>query len=279
MNVFKIVQGNLPLLTVTLLTAAGTPVDLTGCTVALAFQLAPAGLNFGGAAAVNTPATAGVVAYQFTGDQTMVPGNYQGQWRVTKAPGPGLAPVVSVYPLAGYFYFEMVPALPVAAPAFDKLADFFDDIRALTGDFHRRIYQDNDIASVMRVQLRMGRVHGPVYEGVPTGVWGVTPDILGIRPAIGPTDILAYSLLVYHTAHQLVLPNTEAYSYRTRALSERFGERKDFLFALQNTLYEMEHGAQAYASVSGLRNWLFAINGIWVWSWLQAETNIELSMK
>ena len=267
---FQITQGNLPLVTVTLLDAAGAPVDLTGCTVELVLQLAPASTSFLGAASVVLPATAGKVTYQFSGAQTAVPGRYQGQWRVTAAGR------MTVYPECGYFYFEVVPALPVIAPAGDRLADFFDDIRALTGDFQRRIYQDNDIASVMRTQLRMGRVRQEDRGTVP---WHVTPDNLGISPAIGAADVLAYSLLVYHTAHQLVLPNMEAYSYRTRALSERFGERKDFLFVLQNTLYELENGAQIYASVSGLRNWLFAINGIWVWSWLQAETNIELSMK
>jgi hypothetical protein len=31
------------------------------------------------------------------------------------------------------------------------------------------------------------------------------------------------------------------------------------------------------ASITGLRASLFAVNGIWVWSYLQAEQNINLS--
>ncbi|MGA3267329.1 MAG: hypothetical protein ABSE16_10950 [Verrucomicrobiota bacterium] len=54
--------------------------------------------------------------------------------------------------------------------------------------------------------------------------------------------VMLYSLLVYHSAHTLILPNVESFSYRTRELSERFGERKDFLFNLQNVLHDLEGG-------------------------------------
>jgi len=267
---FKIVQGNLPLLTATLTDAAGAPVVLTGCTVAFAFQLAPQGTGITAAATV-TDALNGKVSYQFAAGQTAAPGFYRGQWRVANGPA------LTLYPACGYFDFEIIGALPLAAASFDKLADFYDDIRAVAGDLGRRkIYEDGAIAGMMRHQLRMKRVRQERRAGGCT-VWTLTPDIMGLAPAITNDDTLAYALLVYHTAHQLVLPNLEAYSYRTRALAERFGERKDFLFVLQNTLYDLENGEGAYANVSGLRNWLFAVNGIWVWSWLQAEQNIELS--
>jgi hypothetical protein len=55
----------------------------------------------------------------------------------------------------------------------------------------------------------------------------------------------------------------EAYPYRTRALRTRFGERKEFLFALQNVLYELEDGQGTLVNVNALQNWLFAVNGIW----------------
>ena len=271
---FKIVQGNLPTLNATLKGPTGAPVDLTGATVAIQIQLAPAGINFSGSATVASDPTTGQVSFQFSQGQTDVPGVYQAQWVVT------LNGAETIHPTSGYFYFEIVPPLPLPQPtSFTLLSDFFDDIRAITGDFNRRLFQDSAISSVMRTQLRLGRVrvdNHPRHRGG-TVVWQLTPDLRGITPAITQEDVLAYALLIYHSAHTLILPNMEAYAYRTRALSERFGERKEFLFNLQNVLYELEDGQGTWVNVNALQNWLFAINGIWVWNFNQAELNVELS--
>jgi hypothetical protein len=127
----------------------------------------------------------------------------------------------------------------------------------------------------MRVQLRMGRVK----TDCPKKVWTLGPDNISISPAIANTDVQAYALLAYHTSHQLILPNVAGYQYRTRGMSERFGEQKDFLFNLQNVLYELEDGGQTYDNVTGLRNWLFLVNGIWVWSFTEMQNTVEISFR
>ncbi|MDE2107416.1 MAG: hypothetical protein KGL39_60025, partial [Patescibacteria group bacterium] len=184
---------------------------------------------------------------------------------------------VTTHPPEG-FAFQIIPVLPMTQPAsFTKLSDFYDDIRALTGDFKKRLYEDSAIRDTMRTMLRLGRVKTEDCTGGTR--WLPGPDGNTITPAIGPNDVVPYSLLVYHAAHALVLPNMESYSYRTRELSERFGERKDFLFNLQNVLHELENGEGIWSNITGLRSWLFTVNGIWVWSYLQTETNIDLSIR
>ena len=182
------------------------------------------------------------------------------------------------------FVFEIVAALPVPqVTQFTVLSDLFDDVRAITGDFKKRLYEDSAIASVMRVVLRSHLVADDRYPGgwrggcpPPRGLWTLAPDGLSLSPALQNSDVQPYLKLVYNTALKLVTPNLAAYAYRTRALSERFGEQKDFLFELKNLLYELEND-QAWANITGLRSWLFAVNGIWVWSYMQAEDNIDLS--
>ena len=273
---FKIASGDRPLLSDSLRSATSgngggdpAPQDLTGCTVKLLFQ--GAGVEFASPASI-TDAVNGGVQYRFQSGETDVPGDYYGEWQVTDAYGN-----ITTYPPAG-FEFQIVPALPVTPPtSFTKLSDLFDDVRALTGDFKKRVYEDTAIRDVMRLMLRLGRVKNDDCTG--GTVWRLAADGNTITPAIGPDDVLAYSLLVYHAAHQLVLPNMEGYSYRTRELSERFGEKKDFLFNLQNVLHELENGDGIWSNITGLRSWLFSVNGIWAWSYMQAETNINLSIR
>jgi hypothetical protein len=271
--IIKISQGNLPLLTDTLTDETGNPADLSTSTVIFNFQ--GVGVSFAPAATV-VNAVAGMVSYQFVAPQTALTGFYQGQWQVTDGTGG-----VRSFPTRP-FSFEIIPALPLpGVTSFAKLSDLYDDVRALTGDFKRQLYEDSAIASVMRTQLRLGRVKesGRRRANCDDGAhrWTVGPDGQTISPAILDTDIGAYSLLIYHTALALVTPNLAAYSYRTRALSERFGEQKDFLAEFKLAIYELEDGGQTYASVSGLRSTLFAVNGIFVWSYLQMENNINLS--
>ena len=266
MNSFKISQGDLPTITDTLTDETGLAVDLSSATlVQFIFQA------LGSAATIKTAtvtdASNGKVSYQFVAGETAVLGLYSAQWKVTDNAG-GLRS----FPTCPFSY-EVESALPQTLPDgnFTKLSDLYDDVRALTGDFKKRLYQDSAIASVMRTQLRLGRVKDGCNR------WTVLPDGQTISPSILNTDIQPYSLLVYHTALTLVTPNLAGYSYRTRALSERFGEQKDFLAEMKNVIYELEDGEQAYATISGLRASLFAVNGIFVWSYLQMENNVNLS--
>jgi hypothetical protein len=276
---FKIAAGDRPVLSDTLLAdsdigsgnggSSPVVVNLTGCTVKLLFQ--GPDVDFANPAEI-VEADAGKVQYRFQSGETDVPGDYHASWQVIDPDGN-----VMTYPPEG-FDFQIIPALPVAQPAsFTKLSELYDDVRALAGDFKKRLFEDSVIRDAMRVQLRLGRVKTEDETGGTR--WLLGPDMNTIIPAIGPNDVLAYSLLVYHTAHALVLPNMEGYSYRTRELSERFGERKDFLFNLQNVLHELENGDGIWSNITGLRSWLFNVNGIWVWSYMQTETNINLSVQ
>ena len=290
---FKMCQGNVVTISDTL-TSDCTPIDLTGATVVFLFQY-PGG-NASKPATIVTP-TAGQVSYTFaSADTTAAAGDYSGQWQVTDASGN-----VRNIPTRP-FTFVVEPGLPITAPSqYTTLSEFFPDIRAITGDFKKRVYQDGDIQSAMRAVIRLGKVKDerrfvpaqnqrcianpsdgsneewPPGQILPPTRWTLTPDLRGIAPAILPTDIQAYSLLVYHTAHMLVQPNIEAYKYRTRALSESFGARTDFLFNLENALFDLENGQGVWHDIMALKNWLFAINGIWVWNFMQAERNVELS--
>jgi len=70
----------------------------------------------------------------------------------------------------------------------------------------------------------------------------------------------------------------EAYPYRTRALRTRFGERKEFLFALQNVLYELEDGQGTLVNVNALQEPAVRYQRDLGLNFNQAELNAELSV-
>ena len=280
---FTIGQGNTPKIVDTLANENGV-LDLTGMTAQFIIQ-GEGGVSFTRAATVENAAL-GQVSYQFVSADSASPGDYLAQWSLATAASP---PVIQTFPSDGYLRFTVQPGLPFTLPtALARLSDYFDDVRAVTGDHKARRYEDAAIERVMRVVLRGGRVpitapgrphrwdgdqadaggFGLSYEGPPLGLghqsghYQLGADRRSITPPIPNTDVKAYLLLVYHTAKLLLLPNVKAMSYRTRAVSERFGEQTEFLVELENVLFELENGTQCYTEVRGLRAWVFSLAGL-----------------
>jgi hypothetical protein len=243
---FRITQGNTPVINDTLTDAAGQAVNLAGATVQFCFtgngvsaQLDAEVVNSG----------TGAVRCALSALETAVPGVYRAQWVVTQGES------VLSYP-TDPLEFEIVAAVGVVPPAnVSQLTEFCDPVRAILGDYKRVRYEDGAILSVLRTMLRMGRVPG----------YALTPDTRSVQPAIGNADVRAFALLVYHASKTLFMPDMAEYSYKTRAMSERFGEQRHFLFELQNALYELEF-PEMFTSFQSYYSWVNSISGIDVWA-------------
>ena len=235
---FQVGQGNTPKL-VNALTLDGAVFVVTGMTVEFILQ-GEGGVNFTRTGAVED-GPAGKVNYQFIAADTAAPGNYLAQWRITDGA------VVRTFPETDYVRFTVNPGLPFVPPTgLSRLSEFYGDVRALTGDHKARRYEDSALEKLLQVTLRGGRVPG----------YALGTDRRSITPAIPDSDPTAYLLLVYHVAKLLLMPNVKASGYRTRAVSERFGDQKDFLVELENVLFELENGNQTYSTITGVRSYL-----------------------
>ena len=276
---FFIAQGNLPKLTDTLYGSinldrdnGGCPpaLDLTGCSVQFVFQeISGAPQGAGDAQIVN--ATAGQVAYTFTAGQTDAPGSYRAQWKVT-------FPTGQVLNLPGRFiHFDIVDAVPVAAAmlAVTPVWMTIEPVRAVLGDFpklgkHR--YEESTVTRMVRALVQMGELDGYV----------LTPDLNGIAPVI--TNPKIFGALIYKAAKRLLLPNAAMYSYRTRAMSESFGEQKAFVADLENALYDLENPTM-FRSYQTFYAWLGGVVGLDIWTMMTkmkvdapiAEAEINIS--
>jgi len=270
MQPIVLMQGNVPLLSATLFDAQGTAVNLTGCTVQFAFQQQMGVLLVAGSSGNNAPyqfvhpanvvgtPTMGMVSYQFAGAETATLGDFQGQWQVTNI-GTGL---LTAYPLDWFVRFQIRQALPETSPQnIVLIRQMHEPVRTILGDFDAKFrkYQDGAIDSVVRTCLLIGNVPGQT----------LAVDRLSISPGITTSCDLAR--LMYHAAKKFVDPNTAQYSYRLRAIEERFGRQELFLRELQNAIYELENG-EMFSSFQSFYSWVNALTGIDIWS-LMSDMN------
>lgn len=138
-----------------------------------------------------------------------------------------------------------------------SISEFRDPVRAVLGDFNTTVrrYQDSAIDAVVKTLVRCGKFTGLAIDA--TGL-AITPNV---------QDGAQYGRIVYEAALAFVAPNAGAYSYRTRALAETFGEQKLFLQQLQNALYDLETGGGAamFGTVQTFRGWVLSLTGLNAW--------------
>lgn len=257
---FRISQGDTTLIQATLTDGDGAAVNLTGATVTFRFQCAAAGVAVEVAALI-LDAGAGQVAYQMTPTASATPGVYQAQWSATFNDGS-----VRTFPTSSisndetngrYIVFEIVPTVPMNPEAgITLISDTFEGLRVILGDRSAqfRKYNDDTLSATVRTVLRMGGLQG----------YRVAPNQRGITPAIvKPRD---FGILLYKAAKLIVLPDAGEYAYKTRAISERFGDQKIFVFELQNQLYDLENDGGVFRTWQSFYGWVNSLTGMNVWS-------------
>ena len=114
------------------------------------------------------------------------------------------------------------------------ISDFRTPLRAILGDTHPTIkqYAVDQLDAAVELVVNLGKAPGIAVDGT------------GLTPTVTPTNAAAgnWARIVLHAARRFVLPNAAASSYRTRALSESFGEQKEMVFELLSEIYAIEFG-------------------------------------
>lgn len=230
---------------------------LSGATVEFVFQGegALAALVFTCTGSV-ADAAAGKVAVVIEPESSGTPGFYLGQWKITKT---GVERRYPVQPLR----FEVVASVPVTPPSqISLVSEMYEPIWAVLGDVRRPHYYEEDaVASVVRSVIRMGQLPG--YQ-LTASRQGITPAIVNSRD---------FALLSYKAAKMLFMPDSAAYSYRTRAISEKFGEQRMMFFDLEEAIRDLEDG-EMFRSFQSYYSWINSIAGMDVWS-LMTKMNVN----
>jgi len=248
---FYMTRGNLlPKITATL-KGDSAAVDLTSCTVKFEFEGNGVSKSF---AATITDATAGKVEYTWQAADTDVLGLYNAKWEVTFPGGSKLH-----FPNDKYITFEIVDEVPSITLPSDRtlLAELREPVRAFLGDHNEEVPMFESIAidKVVRSLVVCGRFPG----------YAITPDRNGITPRI--VDAPVMGLLVFKACEAFVLPDAGHYSYRTRALSESFGDRKLFVMELKNAIADLEGNGPGgmFSCMQTFTGWVRGVTGLNIW--------------
>jgi hypothetical protein len=110
------------------------------------------------------------------------------------------------------------------------LSEFHPFIRVTLGDLNADAfgYSATNLDTALRMVVLKGQLPG---YALTTGRDAITPDL---------TEATDWARLLTLASLTFVLPEAEATSYRTRAMSESFAGRKDLLFSLRQELYEAD---------------------------------------
>lgn len=115
------------------------------------------------------------------------------------------------------------------------ISDFRESLRFLLCDFNaqEQTYSNADLDSAIRSSVRLSAVDGVVLTACRNQI--KTPG--GADPS--PNQ---FALLALKTAEVLVSGNPDGYSYRTRAISEKFDGYTNQLETLRGRIYDLEAG-------------------------------------
>lgn len=130
------------------------------------------------------------------------------------------------------------------------LTEFRETVRFLLGDRDpaEPMFTDAALDAAVRSTLRLNAV--PALSLV-AGVNAVTPQ---------PTAS-QFALLCYHTAQRWFEAEPAEYSYKTRALAEKFGDWRATVMALEDHIHDLENGTM-FGSYQDLRSFLAGYQGV-----------------
>lgn len=226
---FSLTQGDqLPALEDTLI-IDGVAVDLTGAQVFLSYQNEATGRVRTVGASVVSPATSGKVRYSWDTVDTSDVGDCVGQWKVVFSDGKPLTFPSEPFP------FRL--RLPVST--LHGIAAFRQPIRTMLGDNHPDLkqYAADQIDDAIRLVVNLGKIPNVVLAA----------DGMNLVPPVKPINDLGavdqnWARIILYAVKIFVMPNSSTWAYRTRALSEVFGENKHLVLEILQEIYDLEAG-------------------------------------
>jgi hypothetical protein len=121
----------------------------------------------------------------------------------------------------------------------------------LLGDLDASVYQfsNSNLDVGVKTMVRMGKLSG----------FTLSQDSLSVTPSVdNPND---YALLLYETVRSFVAGNPDSYSFKTRAVGERFGSCSTFLAELEQNIHELRNGTM-FDGWQGFIGWVRGMGGL-----------------
>lgn len=134
---------------------------------------------------------------------------------------------------------------------YTALENFRPALRIMLGDFDAvsRQYPDAALDDGVRTVMRLGKLPG----------FTLSPDLLAIDPEVRTAN--AYALITYHAVKLFVQSRPDRYSYKTRPMSESYGNSYRFLASLEADIHKLENG-EMFLGYQTYFSWLSGTAGL-----------------
>ena len=112
------------------------------------------------------------------------------------------------------------------------ILDFREPLRTILGDTHPTIkrYQVDQLDLSVKLVVQLGKAPGIEVSGT------------DLTPSVTPTNDEAenWAKILFHAAKRFILPAAAAWSFRTRALSQSFGDKRELVFDILSEIYALD---------------------------------------
>lgn len=109
-----------------------------------------------------------------------------------------------------------------------------------------------------------------------SAIYTISPDNTGIDPdwSSNPTGYNIFALATYQTALMFLGPMRDKYSYKTRGVSESFGNLFRYVEKMEWDVHKLINGETLFRGYQSYYSWLSGVSGLPVGEIL-AEFNVE----
>lgn len=138
---------------------------------------------------------------------------------------------------------------------------FLPPLRLMLEDWDATVpqrYPDTILTQGVQTIVQTGQLNNSIYS-LPVG-YTLTPDRTGIQPDIADPNLFA--LAIDCTALLFLRPQRSRYGYRTRAISETFGDIHRYVEALEAEVHRLNNGEALFQGYQSYFSWLSGISGL-----------------
>jgi len=146
-----------------------------------------------------------------------------------------------------------------------EIAKFRRPLRILLDDWDSSVpqrYPNQVLDDAVRSMVTLGKLNNSVYSAA--AGYSLTPDESGINPdwSDNSQGFNLFALGTYQTALLFLRPQRSRYSYKTRPISESFGDLYRHIETMEADIHRLENGEGLFSGYQSYYSWIGGIAGL-----------------
>lgn len=145
------------------------------------------------------------------------------------------------------------------------ICDFRGTLRILLDDWDNSVpyrFPNMILDCAVKSMVQLGKLNCSIFSG--PGIYTITPDGLSIAPDWSgrPDGFNLFALGSYETALMFLRSRPDRYSFKTRQLSETFGNVFRYIEKLEADVHMLVNGDALFTGYQSYYSWLSGVSGL-----------------